>query len=103
MLTLNTRQNFATLLDAVALAQPDDAPAIIFVATGEEAVTVSRRAFAERVGRLARSLRALDIRPRDLVVIAHTQNLESIYLFWAAIAMGAIPSMFFFFSTQWLN
>lgn len=93
MLTLDTRQHFATLLDA-ALAQPDDAPAIIFVTTGEEAITVSRRTFAERVGHLARSLHALDIRPRDLVVIAHTQNLESIYLFWASMAMGAIPSMF---------
>ncbi len=94
MLTLNTRETFTTLLDAVTLAQPNDSPAIIFVATGEEPIIVSRRAFAERVGRLARSLRALGVRSHDLVIIAHTQNLESIYLFWAAMAIKAIPSMF---------
>ncbi len=39
-------------------------------------------------------LNKLGIDGRDLVVIAHTQNLESIYAFWGAIVAGAIPSMF---------
>ena len=28
------------------------------------------------------------------MIIAHTQNLESIYAFWGALWCGAIPSMF---------
>jgi acyl-CoA synthetase (AMP-forming)/AMP-acid ligase II len=36
----------------------------------------------------------MGVRPRQLVIIAHVQNLESIYAFWGAMRMGAIPSMF---------
>ena len=36
----------------------------------------------------------MGIAPRDLVIIAHTQNLESIFAFWGALLIGAIPSMF---------
>ncbi|MBZ0294591.1 MAG: AMP-binding protein, partial [Anaerolineae bacterium] len=44
--------------------------------------------------RYAGALYARGIRARDLVVIAHTQSLESIYAFWGALWIGAIPSMF---------
>jgi acyl-CoA synthetase (AMP-forming)/AMP-acid ligase II len=95
MLNRGNRQQFATLLDAAVLRdESPDAPAILYVATGQEPVTVSRAAFQERVGAAAGALAARGIRPRDLVIIAHTQNLESIVLFWAAIVTGAIPSMF---------
>ncbi len=93
MLTLKTRSLFHTLLDALSL-QEGEQPAIIYVQTGKADEEISRTAFRQRVLTNARALHALGIRPRDLVIIAHTQNLESITLFWGTMAMGAIPSMF---------
>ncbi len=92
-LTLKTRPFFHTLLDALSL-QDGDETAIIYVESGKPSQTISRSAFRAEVMANARALRALGIQPRDLVIIAHTQNLESITLFWGAMAVGAIPSMF---------
>lgn len=82
-----------TLLAAAAL-QPSPDPAIIYVATGQEPMVVSRAEFVAEVNRVAAALRHLGIVPGDLIIIAHTQNLESIYAFWGVMAAGAIPSMF---------
>jgi acyl-CoA synthetase (AMP-forming)/AMP-acid ligase II len=94
MLTLSTRDQFATLLDAETLRAADDRPALIYVSSDQPPITVSRRAFATTTATTATSLHELGLRPRDLVVIAHTQNLESIFAFWGALRLGAIPSMF---------
>ena len=94
MLTPHTRAEYRTLLDAETLRAADDRPAIIFVASGQPAVTITRRDFAAAVARTSESLYELGLRPRDLIVIAHTQNLESIYAFWGALRLGAVPSMF---------
>jgi len=94
MLTLANRATFATLHHAAALQVADDTPAIIFVATGHEPMIINRRDFLANVIGVALSLREIGIRARDLVVIAHTQDLESIYGFWGALWLGAIPSMF---------
>ena len=83
-----------TLLDAVTLAAADDRPAVIYVETDKEPVVGSRRAFRDAATAAARALTRLGLRPGDLVVIAHTQNLESIHAFWGALLMGAVPSMF---------
>ncbi len=94
MLTLSTRTQYATLLDAETLRAADDRPAILYVASDAPPITVSRRAFAAATAAAATSLHELGLRPRDLVVIAHTQSLESIFAFWGALRLGAIPSMF---------
>ncbi len=94
MLNLANRNAFNTLLDAVTLAQPDDSPAIIYVETGAEPITVTRADFRRESLRYADALHNIGIVPRDLLVIAHTQNLESIFAFWGALMIGAIPSMF---------
>lgn len=94
MLTLATRSDYATLLDAATLTAPTDQPAIIYVATGAAPLTVTRAAFQATAAAYAGRLRALGIGPQDLVVIAHTQNLESIYLFWGCLLAGALPAMF---------
>lgn len=86
--------DLVTLLDAVTLAAADDRPAVIYVETDKEPVIVSRRAFRDAATAAARALTRLGLRPGDLVVIAHTQNLESIHAFWGALLMGAVPSMF---------
>jgi fatty-acyl-CoA synthase len=94
MLTLSNRTQFNTLLDAVALqGANDERPAIIYLETDCAPITISRREFREAVIAHAAGLQHMGIRPRDLVVIAHTQNLESIYAFWGALWCGAIPSM----------
>ncbi|HFQ94321.1 MAG TPA: hypothetical protein ENK32_09945, partial [Anaerolineae bacterium] len=95
VLKLKTRNQFATLLDAVVLRGEDDGRnAIIYTATDQEPIFVSQREFRQHVSAYANSLRQAGIQPRDLVVMAHTQNLESIYAFWGALQIGAIPSMF---------
>ncbi len=95
MLSLANRNAYETLLDAAVL-NPDDAArdAIIFVTSGAEAIHVSRAEFVQAVNRYAAALHALGVAAHDLVVIAHTQSLESIFAFWGAMAAGAIPSMF---------
>ena len=94
MLTLSNRDDFETLLDAITLAADNENPAIIYVETEREPVVVSRYAFRARILDTVAALKALGIRPRDLVIIAHTQSLESVYTFWGLLALGAIPSMF---------
>ena len=94
MLTTTTRGQFHTLLDAITLTAAGDEPAITFVSSTNDPIVVTRRDFSKQVRRTANSISALDVNPRDLVVIAHTQDLESIYSFWGALAIGAIPSMF---------
>ncbi len=95
MLTPETRPAYATLLDAAAL-RPEEghAPAIIFLATDAEPVTITRADFQARAQAYAAGLTRLGVTAGDLVIIAHTQNLESIYAFWGALLMGAIPAMF---------
>ncbi|HTP08254.1 MAG TPA: AMP-binding protein [Anaerolineae bacterium] len=95
MLNLSNRSSFHTLLDAIALhSEHDDHPAIIYLETDHAPITISRREFCEAVIAHAAGLQHMGIRPRDLVIIAHTQNLESIFAFWGALWCGAIPSMF---------
>ncbi len=93
MLTPTTRPSCHTLLDAIAL-QGGDETAIVYLETSQPPVTVTRREFSRQARAYAAALQRLGIRPRDLVIIAHTQNLESIYAFWGAILAGAVPAMF---------
>lgn len=95
MLNLETREKYQTLLDAEVLTAEDaSATAIIYVETGHDPIEISRATFREAVQRYASALSAKGIGARDLVIVAHTQNLESIYAFWGAMLIGAIPSMF---------
>ena len=95
MLIQATRPSFQTLLDAVTLRpEEDECDAIIYLETDKPPVVVSRRDFRRATVTYAAALNKMGIAPRDLVVIAHTQDLESIYAFWGALLAGAIPSMF---------
>ncbi|MEW5985985.1 MAG: AMP-binding protein [Chloroflexota bacterium] len=92
---IQNRKGWSTLLEAAALRPShDERPAIIYLETGRSPIVVSRRAFRQAVMQQAAGLRHLGLAARDLVIIAHTQNLESIYAFWGAMVAGAIPSMF---------
>ncbi len=93
MLTQQHRHTMNTLLDAIALDQ-DDQTAIIYLETDQPPVTVSRAHFRSQVHRYAAALEQKGVQARDLVIIAHTQNLECTYAFWGAMLIGAIPSMF---------
>ena len=94
-LSQTTRSQFNTLLDALALqSNAIQQDAIIYVQTGQEPLHISRRQFRNASYEYAHALSAIGIKPGDLVVIAHTQNLESIYAFWGALLTGTIPSMF---------
>jgi acyl-CoA synthetase (AMP-forming)/AMP-acid ligase II len=82
-----------TLLDAAAL-NGGGAPVIRYLETEQAPVTVTAADFCRAVDAAAAALHMLGVRPRDLVVLAYTQNLESIFAFWGALRLGAIPSMF---------
>ncbi|GIK56879.1 MAG: AMP-binding protein [Chloroflexi bacterium] len=95
MLTLATRPSYHTLLDAQVLTAVDATPpAIIYRQTDSPPEIISRQIFRQAVTGYANGLRRLGMGPGDLIVIAHTQNLASIYAFWGALLVGAIPSMF---------
>lgn len=94
VLTLETRAKWRTLLDSQTLLMPDERPAIIYLETEKAPITITRSQFVGEVIRCAAALQAVGIRARDLVIIAHIQNLESIYAFWGALWLGAVPSMF---------
>lgn len=84
-----------TLLDAPILTSDNhSAPAIIYVASDAPTKITSRGDFRDAVHRYANGFARLGIQPRQLVIIAQTQNIEAIYAFWGALLMGAIPSMF---------
>ena len=68
--------------------------AIIYVASNAERCSCFPGSFREQTRRYAGALGALGIGAGDLVVIASTQSLESIYAFWGALRVGAMPSMF---------
>lgn len=95
MLDLETRHTYRTLLDAEVLG-PDrpSAPAIIFLRTGHDPIEITRRRFQEETERMAAGLTEHGIRSGDVIIIAHTQDLEGIFLFWGALRIGAIPSIF---------
>ncbi len=98
LLSLDTREQFQTLLDALTLQEGTGdnpgRPALIYLETERPPLPIFRSEFNQTVRAYAAGLRFLGLRPQELVVIAHTQNLESIYAFWGALLVGAIPSMF---------
>lgn len=95
MLKLANRHEYHTLLDAHVLrSDRPEIPAIIYVETEQPSTLITRAQFQKEVKAHATALKKLGVRTDDLVVIAHTQNLESVYCFWGALLIGAIPSMF---------
>ena len=94
MLNLSTRHDFHTLLDSLTLREANEQPAVIYLSVEAEPVTVSRAEFVRSITGYGAALRGMGIQPRDLVIIAHTQDLESVFAFWGALTIGAIPSMF---------
>jgi fatty-acyl-CoA synthase len=90
-----------TLLQPLLSRRESDMTAIVYVATDAEPITVTWREFYAQVQRYQRGLVAHGLAQvpapdeQNMVVIAHTQSLESIYLFWAAmLTPHTLPSMF---------
>ncbi len=95
ILDRSSRSQFKSLLDASVLNARDDSQvAITFVQAGNPDVQVTRRDFREQAKRMGRAMQDHGIGPGDVVIIAHTQDLEGIYLFWGAMLVGAVPSIF---------
>ncbi|MGH2537360.1 MAG: AMP-binding protein [Candidatus Promineifilaceae bacterium] len=82
-----------SLLSAAGL-RPGDEPAIILVASDASPQRISRSDLYRAAVAQAAGLVRLGVRPGDLALIAHTQELDAIYAFWGALLAGAIPSMF---------
>jgi acyl-CoA synthetase (AMP-forming)/AMP-acid ligase II len=83
-----------TLTELAVHGIQDARPAIIFYQTEPSPVIVSRAELWRQVMTCAGALDRAGLRAGDLVIIAHTQSLESIYAFWGALVIGAVPSMF---------
>ena len=95
MLTPATRAGSRTLLEAAQRhgAGPQ-ARAVVYVRPGSAAEPVAGGEFWAAIDRYAGGLRALGVRAKDVVVIAHAEGLDALYAFWGALRIGAIPSMF---------
>ena len=95
MLSRSNRDQFSTLQQASVFTSPQSSrPAFIFVETGKDPVVISRAVFAQRAQEYASAMQQAGLRPRDLIIIADLQNPESMFAFWGALYLGAIPSMF---------
>ncbi len=93
MLSVQNRQSFYTLHDAITL-QGGDETAVIFVETGKSHITLSRSQFLLEAQKYGTALQQQGIQATDLIIIAHSDTLDSIYAFWGSILIGAIPSIF---------
>jgi fatty-acyl-CoA synthase len=90
-----TRSRWTSLLDAAALRGADaEAPALVYLETDAEPQVVSRAQFRARARAHAKALRRAGIGPDDLVVLAHLPEVETVFAFWGALLLGAVPSIF---------
>lgn len=95
LLSQTSRASFQTLLDARTLTAVDDsASAIIYLASDQPPVHLSRRQFRQQLRTYAAGWQQQSLQPGALVLIAHTQSLASIFAFWGAMAAGLRPAMF---------
>ncbi|MEO1163438.1 MAG: AMP-binding protein [Chloroflexota bacterium] len=94
MLTLSNREQYGTLLDSATLHGHDDDTVLTFIGTTHAPQTISRQLFKQRSVDYAQTLANAGITPSDVVIIAHESILESMFVFWGALCLGAIPSMF---------
>ena len=79
------RLNFAENL----LRFRDDQTAVIFVGEGQEPVRTTYRQLYDKVARLAKSLRALGVKPKDRVVGFMPNMTETMIAMLAATSIGA--------------
>ena len=93
MLTLETRHTYNSLLEPI-LQNQSESPALIYLETGQPPIEITRNEFRQNIIDYAAALQAHNIQKSDLVIIAHTQSLDSIYCFWGVMLAGGIPSMF---------
>ena len=103
LLTLENRVEVETLLDLAArrYTRQPESPALIFIpAGGGETRRITYREFFDGASRYAEALRALDVAPRDLVILVMAHSEALLYAFWGAMMMGAIPSIFPFLSEK---
>ena len=77
-----------------------DMPAIICVQSDAAPVVITRHEFCDRAGRAALALYRLGIKPqgnrgghKPVVLIAHTQGLDSIFAFWGCVLLNLVPAM----------
>lgn len=83
-----------TLADVVTQWRANEGLAIVYLHTDGHAECITRAQLAGHAQGMARAFSEKGTKPGDLLILAHTQNLESIYAFWGAILIGAIPAMF---------
>jgi acyl-CoA synthetase (AMP-forming)/AMP-acid ligase II len=67
---------------------------VIFYETGREPVVCTTDRFQRQVSLRAGLLISHGIAEREVIIIAQTEILESIFMFWGALAVGAIPAIF---------
>lgn len=94
MLSLAKRDAYHSLLDGAVLQKDSDAAAITFISTDNVPLVVSYRDFQAQSAQFAHTYRIEGINAGDVVMIAHPDMLISMFAFWGAMRMGAVPSMF---------
>ncbi len=85
----------ATLIEAFGRSRIDPASlAITYIETGCDPVRISRAEFAITARRYAAAMRAVGVRPGDLVLVAHEDTMSLFYAFWGLLLLGAVPSIY---------
>lgn len=95
MLNLKSRSDYKTLLDAHIFEDPNtEETALVFYHDRDTFERFSRADFAAQTDLWRERLRENGISAGDLIAIAHGQRPETVFAFWGALQLGAIPSLF---------
>ena len=86
-------------LDRRARRHPQ-ALALVFIAENGEEEQLTARDFHERALASARALAARGVQPDDVVVLVLQHSIDLLTIFWGALYLGAIPSIFPFLTEK---
>lgn len=86
-------------LDHRARRHPQ-ALALVFIAENGEEGQLTARDFHERALASARALAAQGVQPDDVVVLVLQHSIDLLTIFWGALYLGAIPSIFPFLTEK---
>lgn len=93
MLLPHTRHQYQTLRDAAVLQGHPGRPAVIFVSSQTDPITITQREFLHQAQAAAQQLVVYGLQPGEVVLLVYPPGLDCLYSFWGAVLRGVIPSI----------
>lgn len=93
MLLPHTRHQYQTLRDAAVLQGHPGRPAVIFVSSQADPITITQQEFLHQSQAAAQQLLAHSLQPSEVVLLVYPPGLDCLYSFWGAILQGVIPAI----------